>query len=193
MAVGSWKVNVSTDYPQKVATAVAKLTDELFGAEYKPIAYLGSQVVNGINHAVLAEQTILNGKDTKNAVVIVFNEKPNTMDVSLVSINTVVSGGNGLGAVEIDMTDDIPQDVKIAFEKAFAGYVGLNIEPFVYVGQQVTKGIDYILMAETVPVTLNPTKGIAVVTVHSMDNTLTVSSLIPTAKEAGELNYAFTW
>ena len=193
MAVGSWKVNVSTDYPQKVATAVAKLTDEFFGAEYKPIAYLGSQVVNGINHAVLAEQTILNGKDTKNAVVIVFNEKPNTMDVSLVSINTVVSGGNGLGAVEIDMTDDIPQDVKIAFEKAFAGYVGLNIEPFVYVGQQVTKGIDYILMAETVPVTLNPTKGIAVVTVHSMDNTLTVSSLIPTAKEAGELNYAFTW
>lgn len=193
MAVGSWKVNVSTDYPQKVATAVAKLTDELFGADYKPIAYLGSQVVNGINHAVLAEQTILNGKDTKNAVVIVFNEKPNTMDVSLVSINTVVSGGNGLGAVEIDMTDDIPQDAKIAFEKAFAGYVGLNIEPFVYVGQQVTKGIDYILMAETVPVTLNPTKGIAVVTVHSMDNTLTVSSLIPTAKEAGELNYAFTW
>ena len=191
--VGSWEVNVKTEYPQKVATAVAKLTEELFGAEYKPIAYLGSQVVNGINHAVLAEQTILNGKDTKNAVVIVFNEKPGTLDISLVSINTVVSGGTGLGAVEVNMSTDIPTEAKVAFEKAFEGYVGLNIEPFVYVGKQVTKGVNYILMAETTPVTLNPTKGIAVVTVNALEDTLQVSSLIPTAKEAGNLNYAFTW
>ena len=36
--------------PQKVATAIAELN--LIGAEYAPIAYLGSQLVNGVNHGV---------------------------------------------------------------------------------------------------------------------------------------------
>ena len=71
---GGWSVNVEVGkMPQKVATAFSKLGD-LVGASYTPIAYLGSQVVNGINHAVLAEQTVLTGKDTKNIVVIIFNE-----------------------------------------------------------------------------------------------------------------------
>ena len=55
--LGSWEVNVVTGgMPQKVATAFGELAGSLVGAEYTPIAYLGSQQVNGVNHAVLAEQ-----------------------------------------------------------------------------------------------------------------------------------------
>lgn len=52
--VGEWKVEVNVGgMPQKVATAMGEIN--MLGAEYEPIAYLGSQVVNGVNHAVLAE------------------------------------------------------------------------------------------------------------------------------------------
>ena len=64
--LGGWNIGVVTGgMPQKVATAFGKLAEQLIGCEYTPIAYLGSQQVNGINHAVLAEQTVITGKDTK--------------------------------------------------------------------------------------------------------------------------------
>ena len=65
--IGSWNVDVTVGkLPQKVATAVGKLNESIVGTEYTPIAYLGSQVVNGINHAVLAEQVIVTGKIRRN-------------------------------------------------------------------------------------------------------------------------------
>ena len=75
--LGGYTIKVSTSgLPQKVASGFDKVFKDFTGASYTPIAYLGSQLVNGTNHAVLAEQTIMNGKDTKNAVIMVFNEKP---------------------------------------------------------------------------------------------------------------------
>lgn len=193
--VGAWEINVNTDYPQKVATAIAELSEELFGAEYKPIAYLGSQVVNGINHAVLAEQTVLNGKDTKNAVVIVFNEKPSSMDVSLVSINTIVHGSDGLGGIKIDMDSEIPANAKDAFAKAMEGFVGSKIEPFAYIGMQVVKGINYIMMAELTPVVEHPVKTLALITVNDFEGNATFAEIKKFDNGQGDhtLGYAFTW
>lgn len=43
MMTGNWKIDVSTgSMPQKVASAVSGLSEILVGAEYTPIAYLGS-------------------------------------------------------------------------------------------------------------------------------------------------------
>lgn len=183
MSLGGWEVKVSTNFPQKVATGIAQFEEQIIGAEYEAIAYLGSQVVNGVNHAVLAEQTILSGRDTKNAVVMVFNEKPKSMDVSLVSINTVVTGGHGPGAIEVDMSAEIPAEAKVAFAKATEGFTGSKIEPFAYIGKQVTKGIDYLFACELTSVTQNPTNSISIVTVHSMDNKLSFKALMTAIQE----------
>ena len=67
MSLGGWEVKVSNNFPQKVASSLSSFNEQILGAEYVPISYLGSQVVNGINHAVLAEQTLLTGRDPKNA------------------------------------------------------------------------------------------------------------------------------
>ena len=70
--LGSWNIDVNLNgMPQKIATAFDALSD-MIGACYKFIAYIGSQQTNGINHAVLAEQTILTGQDTKNIVILIF-------------------------------------------------------------------------------------------------------------------------
>ena len=169
--LGAWTVDVSVGaMPEKVATAVSALSEQLIGAEYKPIAYLGSQLVNGVNHAVLAEQTILSGKDTKNVVVLIFNEKG--MECTLVNIERVVEGGEGMGATEVNVKTDIPADAKVVFEKVMAGFAGSDVEPFALLATQVVSGIDYIFAAELKLVTAEPVSKVVKVTVNSLTDTI---------------------
>jgi hypothetical protein len=84
---GGWIFQVSLDaMPEKVASAIIELNEILIGAKYRPIAYLGSQVVNGTNYAVLAEQIISDAASTKNVVLIVFNVAPGALKATLVYI-----------------------------------------------------------------------------------------------------------
>ena len=178
--LGSWKIDVTVNaMPEKVATAMGKLNEELKGAEYTPIAYLGSQVVNGTNHAVLAEQLLIVGHDVKNVVLIIFNEKPGDMDLTLVNIERVVEGGYGDGAVIVDVKTDIPVDAKIVFEKAIAQHLGSVVEPFALLATQVVKGINYVFAAEVTPVVEHPTeKKVSIVTVNSMTNAIAFTDIL---------------
>lgn len=175
--LGSWDVNVIVDaMPEKVATAVSALAEQLIGAEYTPIAYLGSQVVNGVNHAVLAEQVLTTGRDTKNVVLLIFNEKG--MDCTLVNIERVVEGGVGEGGVEINVKTDLPEEAKKVFDAALSEFLGSTVKPFAYLGSQVVKGIDYIFAAEVTPVVAEPIKKVAVVTVNGLTNQISFKNVL---------------
>ena len=191
--VGSWKINVSTGaMPEKVATAVSAL-NEMVGAEYKPIAYLGSQVVNGINHAVLCEQTVITGKDTKNVVVAIFNEKPEDLKLTLVAIERVVESGAPLGGIVVDATTDIPAEAKAAFDAQFEAFVGSKVEPFAYLGSQVVNGINYIFAATVTPVTQEPVVSAAIVIVNNTTGEVSFTDILDTKCDSLTLGYAFTW
>jgi len=191
--VGSWNVDVVVGkLPQNVATAFAALSEKLLGAEYTPIAYLGSQVVNGVNHAVLAEQTIITGKDTKNVVVIIFNEKPGSMDpLTLVSIDRVVESGAPMGGTQVDVKTELSAEDKAVFEKGMGGFVGSKVEPFALLATQVVKGINYIFAAEVTPVTENPVKKVSLVTVNTLTPGAQFVDLLADKQEM--VGYAFTW
>jgi hypothetical protein len=190
--VGTWEVNVTVGaMPEVVATAFAKL-NELVGAEYTPIAYLGSQVVNGTNYAVLAEQLLMDGKDTKNVVLVIFNQKPGQIgDASLVSIERVVEQGMPTGGAVVDVKTDIPADAKAAFDAAFEGYVGVKVEPFALLGTQVVKGTDYIFAAEVTPIVAEPVKYVALVTVNGMVKSVNIVDILNSNQ--AKFGYAFTW
>ena len=191
---GSWEVNVSTSgYPQKVASALSGLSDKLIGVEYKAIAYLGKQSVNGINHAVLAEQTVLSGKDTKNVVVLIFNEKPNDMEATLVNIERVVESGGELGGIQVDVTTDIPEEASKALTDVLHGFVGTDLKPFAYLGSQVTKGTNHIFAAEVAPVVKDPKVSVAIVIANSLTGELSFTDMLGTKNDALQLGYAFTW
>ena len=191
--VGSWNINVSVNsMPQKVATAMGKINDYMVGAEYQPIAYLGSQVVNGTNHAVLAEQVVVTGRDTKNVVVMIFNEKPNEMDLTLVSIERVVEGGAPLGGVQVITETKIPTDAQDAWNAAFEDFVGSKVEPFALVGTQVVKGTDYIFAATVTPVAPDAVSKVVIVTVNGLTKTVTFADMLENKYQAS-LGYAFTW
>lgn len=177
---GTWTININTSgMPQKVATATAKLNETLIGAEYMPIAYIGSQIVNGINHAVLMEQVLTTARDTKNVVLVVFNEKEDVIDLTLVSIEQVINGTNDeLGGINVNPTTNIPEDVSNIFNAGFVGFTGSAIKPFAFLATQVVKGTDYIFAVEIAPIVHDPVKRVGIVSVNAITFETNINVLI---------------
>lgn len=190
--VGNWNVKVSTGMPQKVATAMSQLATTLLGAEYTPIAYLGSQVVNGTNHAVIAEQTITTGRDTTNIVLIIFNERDNA--VVPVSIERVLESGLPLGGVKIEVATTLSIEQDSIWSNAFDQFTGAQVTPFAYLGTQTEKGTAYIYLATSTPVTAepSPTK-VVMVTINPMEHMVSMMDLLTARQNMHSLGYAFTW
>ena len=192
MGFGSWNINViKNGMPEKVATAVAKLNEDHLGAVYTPIAYLGSSLVNGTNHAVLMEQKIIAGVDTKNVVVVIFNEQPGYIDLTLVSIDRIVESGDPMGGVVVDVKD-VEGDAKAVWDGAFDGFVGSKVEPFALLGTQIVNGCNYIYAVEMETVTAEPQKSLVVVTINDKQKTVGFAEMLKTKHEAS-LGYSFTW
>ena len=91
MAVlGGWNIDEmkSVNLPQKAQSAFTAVTGGLVGAEYMPVLYVGSQLVNGTNYCILAVQTIITGTPEKRLVKMIVNVSANGI-ASLVSVSGV--------------------------------------------------------------------------------------------------------
>lgn len=192
---GIWKIDVNTHtMPQKVATAMAALDTQLIGTEYKFIAYLGTQQVNGINHAVLAEQTVLTGKDSKNIVILIFNEKPNEDKVTLVSIDRVLESGLPLGGTNIDVkvNEDIPEDVMEIWMDACHHCLGSRMIPVALLGTKITSSLNYIFIATIDSQLPESELELALITVNNSTKYMSFTDLLADKTESA-LSYTFSW
>lgn len=195
MKTGNWNIDVNINgMPQKIATAFDKLEDTLVGARYVFIAYLGSQVVNGINHAVLAKQIVTTGLDSANIVMLIFNEKPRETEATLVAIERIVEEGGELGGtnISVDKVLDLEGEPMKIWYGAFEGYVGISMRPIAYLGNQVVNGASHIFAATAEPMTLEGTKEAVVVTINTMQHTVSVAGML-NSRQANALRYTFTW
>lgn len=60
--------------PQGAASAWAEFDASMVRGSYKPIAYVGTQQVKGINHVFLAEQTFFTDGTVRHIVIVTVNE-----------------------------------------------------------------------------------------------------------------------
>ncbi|MBQ3448602.1 MAG: hypothetical protein IJG34_01715 [Synergistaceae bacterium] len=88
--LGSWDISEikGCNLPQKVQSAFTAVTGELVGADYQPVLYVGSQLVNGTNYCILAIQTIITAEPKKNLVKVIVNVSTNGV-ASLVSVSGI--------------------------------------------------------------------------------------------------------
>lgn len=202
MKLGGYTVEVATtSLPQKVASGFGKAFENLVGASYDMIAYLGSKVTNGINHAFLATQTLMTGKDIKSVVLVVLNEKPNDVGgntFSIVTIEPLVSGGEKIGGMNIAPTYDIPEDALKVFNKHFEGFVGATLKPFALLGTQVVHGVAYLFAVESTMVVnpnsaLSESKSINIIKIYSDYNDIESIEIIRGSQKENMLGYAFNW
>ena len=195
--LGGWEVNVNTHgMPQKIASLMGNGL-EINNCEYKFIATLGTQQVNGTNTAVLAQQTVLTGKDVNNAAVLIFNAKPGSMDTALVETRIIVESGGPFGGTAVNMSTIIPEEADEAFKAAMTEFVGSNIEPFAFIGTQVSKGVNYILAATVKAMTPSAKPDLAIITVRPLlEPKLEFRRMLDRGvndQDEASLGYAFTW
>ena len=69
-----------TSMPQRAASAWAGV-DELVGANYKPLLYVGTKPVRGVNHVFIAEQTLQTKSPERHLVWIEVNEFEGEFDL----------------------------------------------------------------------------------------------------------------
>ena len=88
--LGGWNLEEvkGVALPQKVQSAFTAVTGELVGADYEPIAYLGSQTVNGTNYRILAIQRLVVANSEKRIVKMIVHEALDGV-VRLVSVSGV--------------------------------------------------------------------------------------------------------
>ena len=167
--------NVSVNsYPQKIATAIGTLKEQpLLGVEYEDLAYLGSEKgENSTEHAVLAQQTVITGKDTKNLVLLIFEEKNGEAKADLVDVRRILKSGPPIGGLHIDASTDIPEDAKKDFDKAFEKFVGSKVEPFAYIGSQIKRGTDYVFAVTVTSITKEPVTKVKLAIVNTLAETI---------------------
>ena len=88
--LGSWDISEmkGVNLPQKAQSAFTAITGGLVGADYEPVLYVGSQVVNGMNYCILAKQTIITAEPEIRLVKMIINVAPNG-NAKLVSVSGI--------------------------------------------------------------------------------------------------------
>ena len=74
--LGSWNLDEmkGVNLPQKAQSAFTEVTSGLMGADYMPVLYVGSQLVNGTNYCILALQTLVVPNSPKHLVKMIIHE-----------------------------------------------------------------------------------------------------------------------
>ena len=93
MAVGAIEFNIITDMtklPQKIASAASAIENAgLMGASYKPILFVGTQTVRGINYWFFAEQTLVTNPPVKRIVKLAVNEFQGKFEIAEKTIKVI--------------------------------------------------------------------------------------------------------
>ena len=89
---GGWTVAENPAVTEEVQALVSKALEGLMGVNYVPVAYLGSQVVAGTNHAVLCQATVVY-PDAQPYYVILYLYQDLQGNVSILNIANFDIGG----------------------------------------------------------------------------------------------------
>jgi hypothetical protein len=161
---GGWKIDIAVQaFPQKVASYGLPVLQDLVGVDYNAVAYLGSQVVNGINHAILVQAKVVAPDALTTLKVAVLHEKPIDAIKSEFSIlgfgDPILTYRPGLaGGITAPVSFiDTAKEAAELWEKCEKP-LGMHYETACVLGTQVVAGVKTAILAEAAPVVPEATK-----------------------------------
>jgi len=154
---GGWSNTESMEITDEIKTLIEKATAEMTGAEYTPIAYIGSQVVAGTKHRILCTITpvVPDAKATYAIVTIYEDLEGNAEIIEILNSDAeleVVTEGL-MGGWNKPETYDVTDKAKAALENAVEKLVGAEYEPVALLATQVVSGTNYSILCEITAVT----------------------------------------
>ncbi len=79
-------ITTANALPQKLASGVSGVLGNLTGAEYGLLLYVGTQVVNGVNHLFIARQTLTTLGGEQHLVKLIIHEKDEKFALSSIEV-----------------------------------------------------------------------------------------------------------
>ncbi len=147
---GAWEEAGSPVVTEELQAKLDKALEGQVGANYTPVAYLGSQIVSGHNYLLLCRVAPVVADPVETyAVVQIYEDAEgnlqliNTADFG---VETYLGGENLAGGWSepetVELTDDILEAYEKAQENSDADYT-----PLAVIGQQVVAGMNYRILA----------------------------------------------
>jgi len=190
--VGGWTNTESPEVTKEVKALLEKATAELDGADYTPVAYLGTQVVAGTNHLLLCKVTpVVPDAVSTYALVTIYEDLKGEAKITEVQNNDAEAGvldapGGWQDTESLEVTKESLEALRLASQKL----TGATYSPVALLGTQVVAGTNYRMLCTVTPVTPNaePKYEIVVISVDvDMETgTLETYGFYTTEEEAGE-------
>ena len=172
--------------PQDVASAVSAANSApLLGATYNPIRYVGKQLVNGVNHLFIAEDSRVTKNKDKSIVGLVVNVPPGEN----------AAKGEGAKVVRIIESEELAEEVQTAFATVENGLIGVSYKPVLYIGSQVVKGVNHYIVCEAKGIYPGAEPYAAIMCVNIFEGKASLVGVMPISPGEKEMlcGYAFTW
>ncbi len=166
---GGWEKTEDPSVPDHVKDLFDRITEKLLGMEYVPVAYIGSQIVNGTNYRILCRiaPVVPDGKETW-AIVTIHEEldgEGSLLEVEDFEAETGISDMPGGWRETEDKA--VTEETKAAFDKAMEGLLGVDYSPVAVIATQTVNGTNRAYLAEATVVYPGAETEYVIVTVHA--------------------------
>jgi len=151
---GGWQVSESPEITSERRAIFDKALDGFVGVGYEPIAYLGSQVVAGTNHAFFCKaQVVYPNAQPYFAIVFIYEDLEGNAEIQDIASMTAYGelDENAGSAEQLDggwSVADAQDDGMAAFDKAIEGLVGVSYTPIRVLSSQVVAGMNYCVLCQ---------------------------------------------
>ena len=151
---GGWSVNaeknISLSANKEAKAAFKKATAGLAGVDYQPIALLGTQVVAGMNYAVLCRSTVVYpGAQPEIKIMYIYEDLQGNAEITgfQTIIGEQLDGGFTANSGKLAIGKN--KSVKKIYKKAMKGLTGVAYTPAAYLGSQVVAGTNYMVLCRS--------------------------------------------
>ena len=151
---GGWQASESPEITSELHSVFDKALDGFAGVGYEPIAYLGSQIVAGTNHAFFCKaQVVYPNAQPYFAIVFIYEDLEGNAEIQDIASMTAYGelDENAGSAEQLDggwAVKDVQDDGLMAFEKATEELVGVSYTPIRVLSSQVVAGMNYCVLCK---------------------------------------------
>ncbi|MBQ1490093.1 MAG: hypothetical protein IIZ43_03510 [Eubacterium sp.] len=163
---GGWVINdqeLQAKLPEEVEKAFSKATETLTGATLEPVAYVGSQVVAGMNYMILCRATSATEKaEATYQMAVIYADLEGNAEITSLKDFVLSRYTEGEGTRDVQQLTGgwsaaadaagagLPENAKDAYDKALETvcWEWAEVEPLACLGSQVVSGTNYAILCK---------------------------------------------
>lgn len=165
---GGWEAEEDTAMTDDLKDLFARALEGLTGVAYEPIAYLGHQVVAGLNHCFLCKSTVIY-PDAKPgySLVYIYEDLDGNLEVKDITDLQNANNEDLLGGWNAAEDPAISEDVQAVVDKGCEKLLGVDYEAIALLASQVVSGVNYKVLCQATAVAPDAQPHYVVMTLYS--------------------------